>query len=50
VISRVDPTVSSTANPAGLFGVWSARWTGTFTPATSRAHRFWLTNSGTPRL
>src|SRR4051812_20713481 len=50
VISRVDPTVSFSANPAGLSGVWSARWTGTFTPATSGAHRFSLTNSGTARL
>jgi beta-glucosidase len=49
VISRVDPTVSFSA-PAGLSGVWSARWTGTFTPATSGAHRFSLTNSGTARL
>jgi beta-glucosidase len=50
VIERVDPTVHVAGNPDGLSGTWSAKWTGTFTPGTTGAHRFSLNNSGTARL
>jgi beta-glucosidase len=49
-ITRIDPTVQVTGNPAGLSGTWSARWTGTFTPTVSGLQRFSLNGSGTARL
>jgi beta-glucosidase len=49
-ITRVDPTVQVTRDPPGLSGVWSARWTGTFTPTVSGLQRFSFSGSGIARL
>jgi beta-glucosidase len=49
-ITRVDPTVQVTGTPEGLSGVWSARWTGTFTPTVSGLQRFSFSGSGIARL
>jgi beta-glucosidase len=49
-ITRVDPTVQVTGNPPGLSGIWSARWTGTFTPTVSGLQRFSFSGSGIARL
>jgi beta-glucosidase len=47
VATRVEPNVDFTAPPLpGLAGVWSARYTGTFTPATTGTHRFSLNTIG----
>jgi beta-glucosidase len=50
VITRVDPTVQVTGTPAGLSGIWSARWTGTFTPTVSGLQRFSFGGQGIARL
>jgi beta-glucosidase len=50
VITRVDPTVQVTGTPPGLSGVWSARWTGTFTPTVSGLQRFSFSGGGISRL
>src|SRR3954447_2101412 len=34
-LTRVDPTVDLNGAPAGVGPLWSARWTGTLTPAES---------------
>jgi beta-glucosidase len=49
-ITRVDPTVQVTGTPPGLSGVWSARWTGTFTPTVSGLQRFSFSGGGISRL
>jgi beta-glucosidase len=47
VASRVEPTIDFSAPPLPqLGGVWSARYTGTFTPATTGTHRFSLNTIG----
>jgi beta-glucosidase len=49
-ITRVDPTVQVDGDPTGLSGVWSARWTGTFTPTVSGLQRFSFSGGGIARL
>jgi beta-glucosidase len=47
VATRVEPSIDFTAPPLPqLTGVWSARFTGTFTPTTSGTHRFSLNTIG----
>ncbi|MFL5830739.1 MAG: beta-glucosidase family protein [Solirubrobacteraceae bacterium] len=47
VTTRVEPTIDFTSPPLPqLTGVWSARYTGTFTPTTSGTHRFSLNTIG----
>ncbi|NJC68633.1 glycosyl hydrolase [Planosporangium thailandense] len=51
VATRVDRTLDTTAPPvAGLPTVWSARWTGTFTPPATGDYRFSLAAAGAYRL
>ncbi len=51
VATRTDPSVDVSSPPvAGLPGVWSARWTGTLTPATTGDYRFSLNLAGHARL
>jgi beta-glucosidase len=49
-LTRTDPTVDLAAAPAGLGPVWSARWTGTVTPAESGLYRFSLLQAGVATL
>jgi beta-glucosidase len=49
-LSRVEETVDLSVAPAGLDGVWSARWTGTLTPTETGLHRFTLMQAGLARL
>jgi beta-glucosidase len=49
-ITRVDPTVQVTGTPSGLSGVWSARWTGAFTPTVSGLQRFSFSGGGISHL
>ena len=47
VAQRVEPNIDFAAPPLPqLTGVWSARYTGTFTPTTSGTHRFSLNTIG----
>jgi beta-glucosidase len=47
VATRVEPAIDFSAPPLPqLSGVWSARYTGTFTPASSGTHRFSLNTIG----
>lgn len=47
VATRVEPTVDFTGLPLPeLTGVWSARFTGTFTPETTGTHRFSVNTIG----
>ena len=48
--TQVDPTVNVAASPADLGPVWSARWTGTLTPAESGLYRFTLSEAGVATL
>src|SRR3954447_16586091 len=50
VLTRVDPTVDVTGQPAGVGPLWSARWTGTLTPTESGVYRFSLLQAGIARL
>src|SRR3954451_3579258 len=49
-LTRVDPTVDLSAQPAGVGPLWSARWTGTLTPTESGLYRFSLLQAGIARL
>jgi beta-glucosidase len=50
-LTVVDPTVEIPAAPDGLTApVWSARWTGTITPAVDGPHRFTVLAAGVTRL
>jgi beta-glucosidase len=49
-ITRVDPTVNVTTTPAGFPTVWSARWTGTFTPTVSGLQRISFSGNGIARV
>jgi beta-glucosidase len=49
-ITRVDPTVNVTTAPAGLPTVWSARWTGSFTPTVSGLQRISFSGNGIARV
>jgi len=49
-ITRVDPTVNVSTPPAGLPAIWSARWTGTFTPAVSGLQRISFSGNGLARV
>jgi beta-glucosidase len=50
-LSRIDPTVDVPTVPEGLTApVWSARWTGTITPAVDGPHRFTVLAAGITRL
>ena len=51
VLTVVDPTVDIPTAPEGLAAaVWSARWTGTITPAVDGLHRFTVLAAGISRL
>ena len=50
VLTRVDPTVSLSAAPAQTGALWSAKWTGTLTPASTGLYRFSLAESGIATL
>src|SRR5205807_5725546 len=50
IITRVEPTVDFTAPLPELSGMWSARWTGTFTPTVTGTHRFSLSTYGVATL
>jgi beta-glucosidase len=50
VITRVDPTVNVSTPPAGLPTIWSARWTGTFTPTVSGLQRISFSGNGIARV
>jgi beta-glucosidase len=49
-LTRVDPTIDLSAQPAGVGPLWSARWTGTLTPGESGLYRFSLLQAGIARL
>jgi beta-glucosidase len=50
VLTRVDPTVDLSAAPSQTGALWSARWTGTLTPAETGLYRFSLAESGIATL
>jgi beta-glucosidase len=50
VLTRADPTVDLSAAPAETGALWSARWTGTLTPAETGLYRFSLAESGIATL
>jgi beta-glucosidase len=49
-LTRTDPTIDLAAAPAGVGPLWSARWTGTVTPAESGLYRFSLLEAGLATL
>jgi beta-glucosidase len=49
-LTRVDPTVDLAAAPAGVGPLWSARWTGTVTPAESGLYRLSVLQAGIAQL
>ena len=49
-LTRVDPTVDLSGPPAQAGALWSARWTGTLTPAETGLYRFSLAESGIATL
>jgi beta-glucosidase len=49
-LTRVEPTVDANGAPAGIGAPWSARWTGTVTPAESGLYRFSLLQAGLATL
>jgi beta-glucosidase len=49
-VTQVDPTVDLASPPSGIGRNWSARWTGTLTPAESGLHRFTLSEAGVATL
>jgi beta-glucosidase len=53
-VTQVDPTIDLNGAPATLGSpaplVWSARWTGTLTPAASGLYRFTLSEAGIATL
>ena len=50
VLTRVDPAVNLSAAPAQTGALWSAKWTGTLTPAETGLYRFSLAESGIATL
>jgi beta-glucosidase len=50
VLIRVDPGVDLSRAPAETGSLWSARWTGTLTPAETGLYRFTLAESGIATL
>jgi beta-glucosidase len=50
VLTRVDPGVDLSKAPAETGSLWSARWTGTLTPAETGLYRFTLAESGIATL
>jgi len=50
VLTRVDPTVDLSAAPSQTGALWSAKWTGTLTPAETGLYRFSLAESGIATL
>ena len=50
VLTRVDPGVDLSKAPAETGSLWSARWTGTLTPAETGLYRFSLAESGIATL
>jgi beta-glucosidase len=50
VLTRVDSTVDLSKAPAETGSLWSARWTGTLTPAETGRYRFTLAESGIATL
>jgi len=50
VLTRVDPTVDLAAAPSQTGALWSAKWTGTITPAETGLYRFSLAESGIATL
>jgi beta-glucosidase len=50
VLTRVDPGVDLSKAPAQVGSLWSARWTGTLTPAETGLYRFTLAESGIATL
>jgi beta-glucosidase len=49
-LTRVDPTVDLSAAPSQTGALWSAKWTGTLTPAETGLYRFSLAESGIATL
>jgi beta-glucosidase len=49
-LTRADATIDLAAAPAGVGPLWSARWTGTVTPAESGLYRFSLLQAGLATL
>jgi beta-glucosidase len=50
VLTRVDPAVDLSAAPSQTGALWSARWTGTLTPAETGLYRFSLAEAGIATL
>ena len=50
VLTRVDPTVDLSTAPTQTGALWSAKWTGTLTPAETGLYRFSLAESGIATL
>ncbi len=50
VLTRIDPTVNLSMAPAQTGALWSAKWTGTLTPAETGLYRFSLAESGIATL
>ena len=50
VLTRIDPTVNLSTAPAQTGALWSAKWTGTLTPAETGLYRFSLAESGIATL
>jgi len=50
VLTRVDPAVDLSAAPSQTGALWSAKWTGTITPAETGLYRFSLAESGIATL
>jgi beta-glucosidase len=49
-LTRSEPAIDLSAAPAGIGPLWSARWTGTITPAESGLYRLSLTQAGLATL
>jgi beta-glucosidase len=49
-LTRTDATIDLAAAPGGVGALWSARWTGTVTPAESGLYRFSLLQAGLATL
>ncbi len=49
-VTEVDPTVDLTSPPSGVAPSWSAKWTGTLTPAETGPYRFTISEAGLATL
>ena len=49
-LTRTDPTIDLAAAPTGFGALWSARWTGTVTPAETGLYRFSVLQAGLATL